>query len=74
MHTFPLDSAELDRCGRRLGDLKIYRTDLTNGSPTFGFEIRFSDLTKRDWLRIMELCIVWNMLKNDLDASCQQVD
>ena len=28
----------------------------------------FSELTKGDWLRIMELCIVWNILKNDLDS------
>ena len=26
------------------------------------------DFQKGDWLRIMELCIVWNILKNDLDS------
>ena len=34
---FP-NSAQLDRCGRRQDNIKIYRTDFTNWSPTFGFE------------------------------------
>ena len=49
------NSAELDRCGIRLGNIKIYRADLTNDSLTFVFEKRFSQIERSAARRSCEL-------------------